>query len=342
MADEHLEREQRVLRVRLAAEPSSVPSARRFVTDGLRAWGRDTVVDDAALCVSELAGNAALHDSCTYIEVCVADLAQVVRVWVEDDGSTPVEALTPRVPMPGLDSDSDSDPDPVAELDALLHAPSTGRGLAIVSVLASDWGVEALDHGKRVWAELPLAGPASPQPEEPHLEPAATDTARAGDDLPDGWTVVRLTGCPVDLAVRHNEHLDELVRELTLMSRDAGGSGSGSGELVRRLEAILLAPAQARRALRLQTEAALARGDGLVDLEVAMPREFAPQATLLNEAIDEADRLCDEERLLTLTSPHILRAFRAWMTEEITEQVEGGHAPTTWARWRAGRRGSAN
>lgn len=323
-----------MLRVRLAAEPASVPSARRFVTDGLRAWGRDNIVDDAALCVSELAGNAALHDSCTYIEVCVVDLPQAVRVYVEDDGSTPAGALRPRTQAP----DREATPDPVAELDALLHAPSTGRGLAIVSVLASDWGVEALDHGKRVWADLPLTGEASDVAEEPHVEPArpGAEVTRAGDDLPDGWGVARLTGCPVDLAVRHNEHLDELVRELTLMSKDE--DRTGSAQLVRRLEAILQAPAQARRAFRRQTEAALARGDGLVDLEVAMPRDFAGQAELLNEAIDEADRLCDEERLLTLTSPQILRAFRAWMTEEIVEQVDHGRSPTTWSAWRAGRR----
>lgn len=333
-----MEPERRVLRVRLAAEPSSVPSARRFVTDGLRAWGRDTVVDDAALCVSELAGNAALHDSCTYIEVCVVDLPQVVRVWVEDDGSTPVAALRPRVPAP----EHDTGPDPVAELDALLHAPSTGRGLAIVSVLASDWGIEALDHGKRVWADLPLTGEAAEVAEEPHLVPARPGpvSTRAGDHLPEGWAVARLTGCPVDLAVRHNEHLDELVRELTLMSTDE--DRSGSAKLVRRLEAILQTPAQARRAVRRQTEAALARGDGLVDLEVAMPEDFAAQAELLNQAIDEADRLCDEERLLTLTSPQILRAFRAWMTEEIIAQVDLGRAPITWAAWRAGRRRAAH
>ena len=35
-------------------------------------------------------------------------------------------------------------------------APS-GRGLAIVESLSSDWGVEHTDRGKRVWAKLPVA-----------------------------------------------------------------------------------------------------------------------------------------------------------------------------------------
>src|SRR5512142_1289885 len=39
--DEQLTRDDRVLRVRFAADPASVPGARRFVADGLRAWGLD-------------------------------------------------------------------------------------------------------------------------------------------------------------------------------------------------------------------------------------------------------------------------------------------------------------
>lgn len=48
------------LRVRLVADVSSVPGARRFVTDGLVDWGREHLVDDAPLCVTEMAANTAL------------------------------------------------------------------------------------------------------------------------------------------------------------------------------------------------------------------------------------------------------------------------------------------
>jgi anti-sigma regulatory factor (Ser/Thr protein kinase) len=50
--------------------------------------------------------------------------------------------------------------DSVAGLPKPRHAGPTdasGRGLAIVSALASDWGVTQWGIGKTVWAEVPLA-----------------------------------------------------------------------------------------------------------------------------------------------------------------------------------------
>lgn len=47
------------LLIRLAAEASSVPGTRRFVSDGLTDWGREHPVGDAALCVTERATNSA-------------------------------------------------------------------------------------------------------------------------------------------------------------------------------------------------------------------------------------------------------------------------------------------
>jgi hypothetical protein len=338
--DEQLTRDERVLRVRFAADPASVPGARRFVADGLRAWGHDDLVDDAQLCVSELAGNAALHGNSTYIEVYVVDLVGAIRVAVEDDGPAPAAVVAPRTTLPGLDAAFDDELDEIAELDdleRLLDAPATGRGLAIVSVLASDWGVEELGRGKRVWADLaaggsPVATPAHAQAgrRREHTTSPARDIA-----LPDGWIVVRLEGCPVELSIRQDQHLDELVRELTLMSVDR--DNPESAVLAQRLEAILRAPAHARAAGRLQAQAALDRGERLVDVEMAIPADFSGEVRRLDEAVRAADVLCDERRLLTLASPPELREFRTWMTEEIVGQVEQGAAPVPWAEWVASR-----
>ncbi|HEU4514221.1 MAG TPA: ATP-binding protein [Nocardioidaceae bacterium] len=318
-----------ILRVRFAADPASVPGARRFVVDGLRAWGRDDIVDDAALCVSELAGNAALHGGCSYIEVGVLALDRAVRVFVEDDGSAPAEVVVPRTDIPGLGTFAD-DLGPGGDLDELelLDQPATGRGLAIVSVLASDWGVEELENGKRVWADLGVADGSERNgrgtlPAPPPLP--------SPDALPPGWIVVRLAGCPVELSLLQDQHLDELVRELTLMSTDR--DNPASAELARRLEAILRAPAHARLAGRRQAQQARERGEHLVDVEMAIPREFSPEVQRLDAAVKEADVLCDEQRLLTLTSSPELRLFRAWMTEEIVGQVERDAEPVTWDAW---------
>jgi anti-sigma regulatory factor (Ser/Thr protein kinase) len=339
--DEQLTRDERALRVRLAADPASVPDARRFVADSLHAWGFDTLVEDAKLCVSELAGNAALHGNSTYIEVHLVDLERAVRVAVEDDGPAPATVVAPRPTLPGLDAAFDAELD---ELDALLNAPATGRGLAIVSVLASDWGVEELEQGKRVWADLAAADPSSEASDDPApAAQAAPKTPEAGGeathaaatDLPDGWVVVTLAGCPVDLSLRQDQHLDELVRELTLMSLDK--DETESGRLARRLEAILRAPAHARSVGRRQAQAALARRERLVDVEMAMPREFSHEVRLLDEAVRRADVLCEDQRLLTLASPPEIREFRTWMTEQILSQAEHGASPTTWADWLARR-----
>lgn len=335
MRDEQETRERRLLRVRFAADPASVPGARKFVSDGLRAWGLHDLVDDASLCVSELAGNAALHGSGSYIEVSVLDLEQAVRLSVEDDGPAPAAVVTPRTTLPGLDEAFDDELD---ELDRLLSAPATGRGLAIVSVLASDWGVDELERGKRVWADLSAADTSEPAATGRRERSSAAGFAMpepTGAALPEGWFVVRLDGCPVELSLRQDQHLDELVRELTLMSVDKGNPESAA--LARRLEAILRAPAHARVAGRLQAQAAFERGERLVDVEMAMPREFSHEVRLLDHAVREADVLCDERRLLTLASPPEVREFRAWMTEQIVTQVDQEAEPVTWLDWLATR-----
>ncbi|HEX5770648.1 MAG TPA: ATP-binding protein [Nocardioidaceae bacterium] len=343
MPEDEVDPEERILRVRFTADPSSVPGARRFVVDGLRAWGRDEIVDDAALCVSELAGNAALHGGNSYIEVGVLALDRAVRIFVEDDGPAPADVVVPRTDIPGLGVaadglDLDAELDGLDELDLLLlDQPATGRGLAIISVLASDWGVEELEHGKRVWADL-----GSPDPDRERADDGITRaTSRtpsppASDGtLPPGWILVRLEGCPVDLSLRQDQHLDDLVRELILMSADH--HNPASAELAKRLEAILRAPAHARLVGRRQAQLARDRGEHLVDVEMAIPREFSADVQELHQAVMAADTLCEEQRLLTLTSPADLRELRTWMTEEIVAQAERDASPVSWDTWRSRR-----
>lgn len=325
----------RDLRIRFAADPASVPGARRFVADGLRAWGHADLVDDATLCVSELAGNAALHGGSSYIDVGVQALDRMVRVFVEDDGPVPVDAVSPRTVLPTVDDPPAGfgDGSELDDLDLLLaDQPATGRGLAIVSVLASDWGVEALEHGKRVWAELGTPVPAT---DSARTARSADSPVGARAALPPGWTVVRLLGCPVDLSLRQDQHLDELVRELTLIA--AHHDNPESAAIADRLDAILRAPAHARLAGRRQALQARDRGERLVDVEMAIPREFSVEVVRLHEAVTEADVLCDEQRLLTLASPRGLRELRTWMTEQIVGQAEQDAPPVSWDDWRRGR-----
>lgn len=113
----------------MVAVPEAVPAARRFVAATLPADLPSALRDDAELVVSELATNAVRHAGSAF-RLSVQDLGSGVRVTVQDSG----EAV-PRERHPSPDE----------------HG---GRGVAIVSKLASRWGYDLLGDGKVVWAEL--------------------------------------------------------------------------------------------------------------------------------------------------------------------------------------------
>lgn len=113
----------------LPPSDQSPRQGRRFVTEVLRTSGVDRYAETARLLVSELITNAVLHGR-SELEVLISVDESEVRVDVRD--------LSSRRPAV---SDQDE--------DAL-----NGRGLAIVSRLASRWGVDARAEGKSVWFVL--------------------------------------------------------------------------------------------------------------------------------------------------------------------------------------------
>jgi anti-sigma regulatory factor (Ser/Thr protein kinase) len=312
--------------VQLAADPVSVPAARRFVVDTLAAWGDGSHAEDAELVTSELTGNAALHAGARFMYVTVerSDEAPGVRVAVEDDGPVGADALHVRTPALAEDPFEWTD------------LPATGRGLAIVATLAAEWGVEETSRGKRVWAVL--AGPgAVTGAREPQRSRTDGDAAPDGE-LPPGWTLVRLAGCPVELSLQQDRHLDELVRELQLLGADEGRAESTA--LAHEIRDLLVSPAHARVVGRRTAERARDEGKDVVDVEMAMPSELSALIVRLQGAVVRADELCEDGRLLTLASPPELRELRAWMTHEIVAQADRGAAPIPWAEWRRGPRSS--
>ena len=153
---------------------SSVPTARRFVDSLLTSWGQPEAAWSAAMCVSELAGNCALHARTEFtISVELAD--DVVRIEVRD-GSL-------RIPTQrGYDTGA-----------------TTGRGLRLVEAYARSWGVEvgsgAAPSGKTVWVLLdaqPAAGRSAPEDEDASTVDALL--AAFGDDQ-DGAGEGRVESC---------------------------------------------------------------------------------------------------------------------------------------------------
>ncbi len=152
--------------------------------------------------------------------------------------------------------------------------------------------------------------------------------------LPPGWALVRLAGCPVELSLRQDEHLDELVRELQLISADRGNSRSQA--LAAQIQDLLISPAHARFTGRRLAEQAAAAGRDVVDIDMAMPHEFGPMVQRLQEAVMAADALCEQMELLTVASPPELRALRAWMAGELVAQIDHGAPPVSWSDWLRG------
>jgi DNA-binding NarL/FixJ family response regulator len=119
-----------VLDRELPAEPLSASQARDAVTNALITTVSDTSLDTLVLLTSELVTNVVTHArSRCHLGVELFD--EVVRVSVTDESGVPLEVRN-------VGSDSES-----------------GRGLALVEMLSSNWGVVNRTAGKTVWFEVP-------------------------------------------------------------------------------------------------------------------------------------------------------------------------------------------
>ncbi len=118
--------------------PTACSSARTVIRDVLPQWGLDDLVPTAELLVSELVSNALRHASGPLRLTLerVSDLRCLVS-----DGTTDL----PRPADAGPEDES-------------------GRGLALVDMLAARWGCEGGPEGKSVWFEL-SGGSCTPGPD---------------------------------------------------------------------------------------------------------------------------------------------------------------------------------
>ncbi len=113
----------------LPAASDSPGRARRFVAGHVHRWCYDPIVADVELLTSELVTNAVVHAGGPLV------------VEVVDDGDGVVVAVADRTEdLPRQRPAAPADPG--------------GRGLGILSAVASSWGVERVEHGKRVWFKV--------------------------------------------------------------------------------------------------------------------------------------------------------------------------------------------
>ncbi|MGW0121783.1 ATP-binding protein [Streptomyces sp. NPDC003327] len=188
--------------VELEALPSRIGQIRRIISAHLRHWHLDTLVDQAALGVTELLTNVHRHvepdKTCTVeIELLLDRLTVSVRDRdprlpeparatsaataagsVETAGATAVGAVRAALdPLAAFTGFGDAE-----SCDALA---TSGRGLALVDALSDVWGVRPCGaDGKVVW--FTLTAPAPPAPVEPRVEvvPLADSTFVSYGRLP--------------------------------------------------------------------------------------------------------------------------------------------------------------
>lgn len=117
---------------RLLPFVSSVPVARHFASAACLSMGCGTWSDQIQLLVSELVSNVVRHAR-TPMRLSLFRRGDHFRVEVRDDDPRPMNATAA---CPATDS-------------------LGGRGMFLVSALASTWGVNSNTRGKTVWFELP-------------------------------------------------------------------------------------------------------------------------------------------------------------------------------------------
>ncbi|KPI10884.1 putative anti-sigma regulatory factor, serine/threonine protein kinase, partial [Actinobacteria bacterium OK074] len=149
----------------LPAATTSVRLARGHVRALLVEWnsGAETC-DNAVLVTSELVTNAVMHTASERIVCRLRADGDAIRIEVED------ESRGPSRPVQRLSRPDDQG----------------GRGLLLVGMLSSDWGVKDSPHGhgRIVWAELPYQAEGAETP--PGADDDRGDYDRSDYDYADG------------------------------------------------------------------------------------------------------------------------------------------------------------
>ncbi|WP_432524967.1 ATP-binding protein [Kineococcus sp. SYSU DK006] len=313
-------------RLTLPPDPRAARQARRLVREVLEAAGRREWVDAAELGVSELVTNAALHAR-TPVEIGVEVHPQHARVQVRD--------FNPVLPVRRHYGEQ----------------ATTGRGMALVASVSSACGTTGLPDGKVVWFELrtrhgePDADDLlaawdedrwheqEPEPSEP--DPPGRPAPGTGEVPSAPLQRVRFTGVPPTLWLAARQHHDALLRELTLYlaTHDGAGVDLAAVELARQAfsNPVLAAAEEARRSTSPPPDpfSGLPVALDPIDVDVLLPPRVSAAAAALQDALDTAERLARQGRLLALPGQAEVVAVRDWVCEEVQSQLHGG-SPRAW------------
>ena len=292
----------------MGSGPHSVQQARRWVIGVITDIGRDELVDNAELGVSELVTNAVLHGN-PPIQVRVRGTREHPRIEVVDTSREP-----PVLPRPHeIDLDR-------LELDDEDLLVPFGHGLDIVARCADAWGAEIEEDGKVVWfvpaahsREVGVPGSITGQT-VPHPRRSTSDSV-----------TIKLVGTPLDEYTDFERHFRALRREVRLLAL----AHEADYPLAKRLSDLF---GSLERELREgighdQIESARANGQQTADLDVRMTPDAAARMGRFVELLDFADDFCRRERMLSLARSEEQVAFQSWFFGEFVRQ-QAGRPPT--------------
>ncbi len=294
------------------AELSSVVASRRLVDSAAKSWGiAEGVADDAALVISELVTNAVLHAG-TPVEVSVRRMGQGLRLEVGDGSS--------RLPVVGAERPE----------ELLSTRSMSGRGLALVAATVDRWGADPVGRGKVMWAEVGTGRRHAVVVEAPAPRLVQAEVL---DDPSAVWAGVTsltamaaegrrvyLIGVPVRLLIESNRQLADLHREIQFLGLDPESPAelADLAETSREISAYLEGLPPVGRA-----EAALARGESVVDLDVDLPDEVVNAFDRLGTLVERVGQDFGPEHLLAVPASEEVTAYRQWCRDEITAQLTG-------------------
>lgn len=273
--------------------PESVGVARRFVRQQLLDGGADDdTVDTATLLVSEIVTNAVLHAH--------TDVSVTVDVRGERDVRVEVTDASVRMPEPRRH-----------DVESV-----TGRGLELVELMATDFGVQTVAGGKVVWFAL-----------GDELSPAAAGWGER--DVVHEVSVV-LRGVPVALYEVVIEHNEALLREYELHRLvSSGDDGGHSPEEVSAAARARLQIASVFQALVTAAHAAGPETPRHVDVPLRLPADDLSGFELLVPVLTGADTVAARGGLLTRPALPELRQLREWIFGEVVRQLQGSQ-PVPW------------
>ena len=302
--------ERSITSVRLRPELASSGRARQLVVEMLTDWGLDHLATDVALAVSELVANAVLHAH-TDVELVLERRGAGVRAEVRDQSQHEVS-----LPWRGGTDDEQS---PGA--DHLEGQSMTGRGLVVVSSVVDSWGIVTDGAGKTVWLEVGTGLPAAPE-DVPVPDDTATSAPRPParvDAVP-----VRMVAIPVRLALACDANLDDLIRELQVLTlADEPIPHAVPIPLIKLIDEILERHADLRLMGREAARRAAAAGARLFDFSVTVTPEVVPDLWHLASVLDQVAEFCRAGALLNLAPSEEVRALRRWLASEVERQVNG-------------------